>query len=131
MHIFISYAKADTRDLALQLRETFAALPGVTAWMDISLHSGEDWAGQIQDEIDRADLVIILLSQDVNRPANHPNGRSFVLKEIHYAQQAKKPIIPVMAQTTRIPVQLAGIEYINFTRDQSSGVQRLVRDITT
>ncbi|MBI1276496.1 MAG: SUMF1/EgtB/PvdO family nonheme iron enzyme [Anaerolineaceae bacterium] len=131
MHIFISYAKSDTRDLALHLRDTFTALPGVTAWMDTSLHSGEDWASQIQDEIDRADLVVVLLSQDVNRPADHPNGRSFVLKEIHYAQQGKKTIFPVMAQKTRVPVQIAGIEYIDFTRDSSSGIQRLIREITT
>ncbi len=131
MHIFISYAKADTRDLALQLRDAIIALSGVTTWMDTSLYSGEDWASQIQDEIDRADLVVVLLSQDVNRSVNHPNGRSFVLKEIHYAQQVKKTIIPIMAQMTRVPVQLAGIEYIDFTRDQSAGVQRLIREITT
>jgi formylglycine-generating enzyme required for sulfatase activity len=130
MHIFISYAKADSRDLALQLRDAFTTLPDVTAWMDTSLHSGEDWAGQIQEEIDRADLVIVLLSQDINRPADHPNGRSFVLKEIHYAQQGKKTIIPVMAQTTRVPVQLAGIEYINFVHDPSAGLKRLINEVS-
>src|SRR5262245_33816978 len=130
MHIFISYAKADTRDLALQLRDALTALPGVTAWMDTSIHSGDDWAAQIQDEIDRADLVIVLLSQDVNRPPNHPNGRSFVLKEIHYAQQGKKTIIPVMAQLTRVPLELAGIEYINFAHDQPAALQRLIGEVT-
>ncbi len=129
MHIFISYAKADTRDLALQLSEALNTLPDVTAWMDTSLYSGEDWALQIQDEIDRADLVVVLLSRDVNRPANHPNGRSFVLKEIHYAQQVKKTIIPVMAQKAKMPVQLAGIQYIDLTSNQAHGFQQLTNDI--
>jgi formylglycine-generating enzyme required for sulfatase activity len=129
MHIFISYAKSDTRDLALQLRDAFIALPNVSAWMDTSLNSGEDWAAQIQDEIDRADLVVVLLSQDVSRPANHPSGRSFVLKEIHYAQQVKKTIIPILVQKVKIPVQLAGIEYIDLTSNQTQGIQRLLKDV--
>lgn len=129
MHIFISYAKADARDLALQLRNAFIALPNGSAWMDTSLNSGEDWAAQIQDEIDRADLVVVLLSQDVGRPANHPGGRSFVLKEIHYAQQVKKTIIPILVHKVKIPVQLAGIEYIDLTSNQKQGIQRLLKDV--
>ncbi|MEZ4670316.1 MAG: LpqB family beta-propeller domain-containing protein [Anaerolineae bacterium] len=127
--IFISYAKVDTRDLAFRLRDTFNAQPDVRAWMDQSLESGEDWAVQIQDEIDNADLVVVLLSPDVNRSAADPKGRSFVLKEIHYAQQAGKSIIPVLARPTRIPVQLAGIEYIDFTKDVDAGINRLLLQI--
>lgn len=127
MHIFISYAKKDTRALALLLRDRLRALPGVTAWMDDSLEAGSSWATQIQDEIDRSDYVVVLLSPDVNRPAS--TGRSFVLNEIDYAQANQKPIIPVMAQTTRIPVQIAGIQYIDFTADQDAGIERLLRRV--
>lgn len=102
MHIFISYAKKDTRDLGLHLRDSLSALPGVTVWIDESLESGEDWALQIQDEIDRCEVFVVLLSPDVNRPGPR---RSFVLREIHYAQQKDKLIIPVMAQSTNVPVQ--------------------------
>src|SRR5690606_6100977 len=62
-----------------------------------------------------ADYVVVLLSPDVNRPESDTQRSSFVLNEIEYAQNAHKPIIPVMAIKTRIPVQLAGIQYIDIT----------------
>lgn len=124
-HIFISYAKKDTRDLALQLREALTTIPGLTAWMDVSLETGESWAAQIEEEIDKADLVVVLLSPDVNRKGR----RSFVLNEIDYAQQEHKPIIPVMAQPARVPVQLAGVQYINLTGDRDAALRALVSSI--
>lgn len=126
MHIFISYAKKDTRDVAIKLRNALAGLAGVTAWMDESLEAGEDWAIQIQEEIDRCDYMVVLLSPDVNRAPTGKSGRSFVLREIHYAQQEGKPIIPVMAQSTKMPVQLAGTQYIDFTKDYDGGIRHLV-----
>jgi formylglycine-generating enzyme required for sulfatase activity len=124
-HIFISYAKKDTRELALKLREALTAIPGLTAWMDVSLETGESWAAQIEEEIDKADLVVVLLSPDVNRKGR----RSFVLNEIDYAQQERKPIIPVMAQPARVPVQLAGIQYTSLTGDQDTALRALVSGI--
>ncbi len=129
MHIFISYAKIDSRDLALQLRTNIAALPGVTAWMDESLEPASSWAAQIQREIDRCDAMLVLVSPDVNREETDVISASFVLREIDYAQQLRKPIIPVMALTTRMPVQIAGIQYIDLTRNREAGVERLMRTI--
>lgn len=126
MHIFISYAKVDTQPLALRIRDALRAVNGLTAWMDESLESGEDWAVQIQDEIDHCDLMLVLMSPDVNR-ASEP--RSFVLREIHYAQDSQKPILPIMAQKTRIPVQLAGIQYVDLTQNQATGIDGLVENV--
>ncbi|MBL8134106.1 MAG: toll/interleukin-1 receptor domain-containing protein [Anaerolineae bacterium] len=58
-HIFISYAKKDTRQLAETLQRELSALPGVSVWMDISLEAGDSWAYQIQKEIDRSDYELI------------------------------------------------------------------------
>ena len=126
MHIFISYAKADTYDLAVALRDALVALPDITVWMDASLQPAESWAMQIQDEIDRCDYVIVLLSPDVNRRPDATRNRSFVLNEIDYAQQLHKPIIPILAQRTRVPVQLAGMEYIDFASDPQMGMRQLL-----
>lgn len=131
MHIFISYAKVDTYDLAIQLRDELRKIAGVTVWMDERLEPGESWAHQIQTEIDSADYVIVLLSSDVNRPVVGKKRRSFVLNEIDYAQQVGKAIIPIMAQSTVVPVQLAGVQYIDFTTDQSKGTHRLIRKIAS
>lgn len=128
-HIFISYAKKDCFDLAHALHAELVKLPQVTAWFDASLESGEDWALQIQEEIDRCDFVVVLLSPDVNRPKSDPRGYSFVLREIHYAQENEKAIIPVMAQETKTPLQLSGIQYIDFKEKPLGSVPELVEKI--
>jgi formylglycine-generating enzyme required for sulfatase activity len=114
-HLFISYAKADTRDLALSLSDKLNAIDGVTAWVDRSLRAGKSWELQIQSEIDRCDAMIVLYSPDLNR---HKEGKpeSYVLTEIAYAKYtANKRIIPVMAQRTNPPISMTLEHYIDFT----------------
>jgi formylglycine-generating enzyme required for sulfatase activity len=114
-HIFISYAKKDTRQLAENLYHALNAVPGLTAWMDRSLEADSSWAQQIQNEIDRCDYFVVLLSPDVNRPETDTQSRSFVLNELDYAQQDRKSILPVMVIKTRQPVQIAGTQFIDLT----------------
>jgi tetratricopeptide (TPR) repeat protein len=114
-HFFISYAKKDTRELALNLNEALNKLPNVTAWVDKSLKAGKSWEAQIQTEIDKCDYFVVLLSPDLHR---HEKGEdeSYVLTEISYTKYtAKKPIIPVMAQKTKAPISLTRDHYIDFT----------------
>lgn len=130
MHIFISYAKKDTRELALKLREIFNSLPTVTAWMDDSLEYGASWAQQIANQIKRCDLFVVLISEDVNREETATQDRSFVLTEIDYAKyEFRKPILPVLVQKTPLPIQLAGAQYIDFTRNQDAGIEKLVEEV--
>lgn len=126
-HIFISYAKKDTRLLAAALFQALNKLDGISAWMDNSLEADSSWAAQIQHEIDRADYVIVLLSPDVNRKETPTQPRSFVLNEIDYAQQDKKPILPVMVTQTRMPVQIAGIQFIDLTDEPSDPTKIIQR----
>lgn len=128
--IFISYAKQDTRSQATELFNLLNAIDGLTAWMDESLEADSSWAYQIQLEIDAADYVVVLLSPDVNRDVLGEKGRSFVLNEIDYARQEKKPILPVMVYRTKIPVQLAGIQHIDLTdtpEDLTKVIKRIKR----
>lgn len=114
-HFFISYAKKDTRELALALSDALNTLPNVTAWVDKSLSAGQSWELQIQKEIDRCDFIIVLYSPDINRH-QHGEEESYVLTEISYAKYTlKKPIIPIMAQKTTPPLALTTSHYIDFT----------------
>lgn len=116
-HLFISYAKKDTRELALELTDKLNEIAGITAWVDRSLKAGRSWELQIQREIDRCDTMIVLYSPDINR---HKDGKeeSYVLTEIHYAKRiAQKQIIPVMAQETDPPMALMMEQYIDYTLD--------------
>jgi formylglycine-generating enzyme required for sulfatase activity len=114
-HFFISYAKKDTRELAIALSDALNAVPNVTAWVDRSLRVGSSWELQIQNEIDKCDYFVVLYSPDINR---HKKGEepSYVLKEISYAVNTlKKPVIPVMAQKTEPPFSLNDVHYIDYT----------------
>jgi formylglycine-generating enzyme required for sulfatase activity len=114
-HIFISYSKKDTRSLAFALADALNALPGVTAWVDRSLKAGPAWEAQIQTEILKCDVFVVLYSPDINR---HLRGEpeSYVLTEISYAKYTlHKLIIPVMAQKTDPPLSLTRAHYIDFT----------------
>ncbi len=113
-HFFVSYAKKDTRKLALALNAALNALPGVTSWLDTSLRAGKSWETQIQAEIRRCDFMIVFYSSDINR---HLLGEeeSYVLTEIAYAKYTiRKPIIPVMAQKTDPPLSLTTTQYIDY-----------------
>lgn len=114
-HIFISYAKKDTRPLAEKLYEALNAIPGLSAWMDMSLVADSSWAIQIEEEIEACDYMVVLLSPDVNRPETETQDRSFVLKEIAFAQMKRKRILPVMVQDSAIPLAIADLQYIDLT----------------
>lgn len=129
MHVFISYAKRDTYEIACTICKSLEALPDVTGWMDKSLHYGAEWPRQIQDEIIKCDVVVVLLSPDVNREVTPTQQRSFVLNEIDFARDRHKTIIPVMVQATDVPIQLAGIHYFDLTLQPEVGLQELVEDI--
>jgi formylglycine-generating enzyme required for sulfatase activity len=114
-HIFISYAKKDTRKLATDLADALNAVPGYSAWVDRSLRAGAAWELEIQREIRRCDVFVVLYSPDINR---HLDGEdeSYVLTEISYAKfTARKSIIPIMVQRTDPPMSLTMIHYIDFT----------------
>lgn len=119
-HIFISYAKKDTRALAEALYTQLNQLDGITAWMDKSLEADASWAIQIQEEIDDADYIVVLLSKDVMRRETATQHRSFVLNEIDYAQQDRKPILPVLVERVKTPVQLAGVQHIDITKNPNN-----------
>ena len=126
MHIFISYAKEDTQQLTKQLAAELEQLPSITVWWDTTIQPGDSWSAQIQDEIQRCDLFMVLLSPDVNRPRTTQKSGSFVLKEINYALNKGKVVLPIMAEATDLPVQLADLQYIDLTRNKAQGLAKIM-----
>ncbi len=98
--------------------------------MDESLEAGGSWARQIEREIKRCDLFVVLISPDVNREQTSIQDGSFVLNEIQYAKyQYRKPILPVMAQKTDMPVEIVDIQYIDITKDREKGIEKIIEDV--
>lgn len=132
MHLFISYSKADSKAIAVHLRDRLrAANADITVWMDEALVPGDGWAEQIEREIDRCDHMIVLISRDVRRPRTEGQDYSFVRKEIAYARESGKNIIPVMVEPTRLPIEITDLEYIDFTKNREQGIEALLAFIFT
>lgn len=121
-HIFISYAKKDTHNLAEKLAQEINSIDGLSAWMDHSLEPMDSWVGQIEIELKKSNFVVVLLSPDVNRHGTP----SFVLNEIGFAQDQDKPIISVMAQKTHLPLRIANDQYIDITQNGLAGISKIV-----
>lgn len=131
MRLFISYSKADSSDIALHLRDTLRdtlrnSNPDLHVWMDEALVPGDGWAEQIEREIDQCDHMIVLVSPDIRRPRTDAQDYSFVRKEIAYARESGKSIIPLMVTPTRLPIEITDLEYIDFTTDRERGLEALL-----
>jgi len=60
--IFISYARKDARELAVQLHTDLIAA-GHTPWLDTAeIEGGADWARKIEQAVERCDVALLLLS---------------------------------------------------------------------
>lgn len=99
-HVFISYARTDSeqyaKDLTMRLRQQ-----GVKVWIDFDLEPGTPvWQHELEKAIQRASIVLALIS-----PAVHES--QWVTREITYAQQKKRTIIPIMVSSTDLPLTLS------------------------
>lgn len=96
LNVFVSYAHADEQaknDLLKHL-EPLRRLEIIKAWNDRMLKPGEDWGKKISDNLEKADIILLLVSIDfINSPycydieldraiERHTNGESVVIPVI-------------------------------------------------
>ena len=125
MHVFISYVRHETRDLAMQVYDSVLALPDVTVWMDQSAQRPVDWQWQIEAEIHRSDVMVVLISPAVNQSERFGDDFNEVMDHIRRAQSLDKRIVPLLAQPTQMPV-LGDVKPIDATRNPQRGIRQLV-----
>lgn len=108
--IFISYSRQDQEfalRLATSLRET-----GVDVWIDLEdIPAGMKWSSAIQEGLDSAELMIVIISPDSMASRN-------VEDEWQYYLDNHKPVIPVLLQPSKIHFQLSRIQYIDFHKQK-------------
>ncbi len=111
-HVFISYAWSDGGALARQLHASFNARAGWSAWMDSKLHADTVFSHELQTQIDRADMVVVVISPAVNRR----DPPSFVQRELAYATQrgVDKPVFAARVADCPLPLIIAGYTYQDF-----------------
>src|ERR1700682_5705932 len=107
--IFISYAHRDGGDLALRLQRDLAPL-GFDVWLDQHrLKAGDRWTNEIEKALDRAQVVLALLS-DASFASDTCRA------EQGWALDAGKRVIPIRLQSNcRTPLLLHLLQHIDFS----------------
>ena len=104
--IFISYSRKDeafARRLATSLEEM-----GSEVWIDVDdIPSGQKWSTAIQQGLDSAEIMLVILSPDSMASVN-------VEDEWQYFIDHKKPVIPILLREAKIHFQLNRIQWVDF-----------------
>jgi len=121
-HHFISYSKADGRDLAVTLRDALErGEPRFQVWIDDrDLRPGEDYDTQIAEAIRTAESLIFIVTRD------SVEDQSECKWEWVQALTYKKHIIPVLLQTdAELPPRLRSLQYIDASESSDPAIARL------
>lgn len=116
--VFVSYNRKDSA-FALLLSKNLAK-NGIEVWIDqLSIPAGAAWDRAIENALNSATLVLVVLSKNAVESDN-------VLDEISYAFQNNKRIIPVLSEQCKVPLRLARLQQIDFTGNYKHGYSKLL-----
>jgi hypothetical protein len=106
--IFISYSKKD-KDFAWKLADDLANA-GHNVWIDRSLQVGEDWEQTIEEQLAKADEVIVILSANAiaSRWVQHEGSIAYGLKKRMY------PVLIEEIATEDLPIWMSKFQYHSF-----------------
>ena len=127
MNVFISYAREDAEQV--RLIYLLLQLAGYRPWMDTEdLLPGRDWKMTIEQEIERADFVILCMS------TNSIDKAGYVQAEMRQAIEAAKRmprnqifLLPVQLDKCETPWDLRDINYVPL--DEPGGLGKLFNAI--
>jgi hypothetical protein len=120
--IFVSYSRKD-ESLARRLAASLSDL-NADIWIDVDdIPAGKKWSSAIQQGLDSADLMILVISPDSMASHN-------VEDEWQYFLDSRKPVIPVLARPARIQFQLNRVQYVDFhNQSYEAAFSELVRKL--
>ncbi|MCD4687568.1 MAG: toll/interleukin-1 receptor domain-containing protein [Anaerolineae bacterium] len=115
--VFISYARVDGRDLAARLDEDLQRA-GYTTWRDTrNIDPYQDFSAEIEMAIQASRYVVTCIT-----PSIEANPDSFVRREIIYAENRQKPVIPLIFPDAGIPLLVGHLTWIPFRAADDSAV---------
>ncbi len=118
---FMSYSRDDSA-FALRLAQDLKAA-GATVWLDqLDIKAGTSWDNAIEDALNAATHMLIILSPASSRSSN-------VRNEISYAMEQGKIVIPVLYTECTVPLQLQRSQRIDFRADYARGLTTLVHQL--
>lgn len=120
-NIFISYGRADARELAIRLRDDLLAV-GYGVWLDLNeIPGGASWSQNIEDAIEHCHLMLALMS-------THSYNSQWCRAEQLRATRKGKRIVPLLVEVdAERPLHLEHINYLDFT--EVSRYDEMFRDL--
>jgi hypothetical protein len=120
--IMISYDHDDAKIATLIERDL--TIVGYKVWLDSSgIQGGASWIQEIQAAIKNCDLLIPILSFESLES-------DWVQREVIYAQNNSKIILPLKLKAIELPVYLVTTQALDFTDDYNIALQRLLKVLT-
>jgi hypothetical protein len=109
LSIFVSYSREDWTEfvepLVGRLRQA-----GFQVWVDQHLlRGGQDWLDEINRALARSDCLVLCVSPDAL-------DSKYVKMEYRYFVTENKPLIPVICRQAELPVELRGIQHIEYVK---------------
>ncbi|MGV1010135.1 MAG: TIR domain-containing protein [Dermatophilaceae bacterium] len=117
---FVSYTRADSARIAKLVRGLQKLRHRV--WIDQELDGGQAWWDEVLSQIRAADAVVLCVT---------PNVLESIAcsREVDYAEQLGKPVLPIMVQKTSpelLPPDLGRLQIVDFTEDNEDSAFSLV-----
>lgn len=109
LNIFISYGRADSRDVALRLRDDLLAV-GYSVWLDVSeIPGGASWSQQIETAIEHCNVALALMSSAAYES-------QWCRAEQLRALRKGKRLIPLLVQAdAERPLHLEHLNFLDFS----------------
>jgi nucleoside 2-deoxyribosyltransferase len=123
--IFLSHSAGD-RDLVREVRSRIAALDIEVYMFEHDPQPGTLVAAKIQQELDRSDAVVVIITP-------RSSASSYVHQEIGFALGTKKPVIPLVEKGTSEDglAMLKGVEYVELDPCHPSAALEAITTATT
>lgn len=117
--IFISYSRTDSTFVDRLERDLLNY--GFHPWVDRSeIPGGKDWMKEIQRAIDDCQVLLVVLSPDAV-------ASEYVPMEYRHALRKKKQTIPLDYRPVQdVPMDLPGLQWVNFQNAYEDGLKKLL-----
>jgi hypothetical protein len=108
LSIFVSYSRKDWTEFVEPLVDRLQQA-GFEVWVDQHLlRGGQNWLDEVNQALASSDCMVLCVSPDAL-------DSKYVKMEYRYLIEEDRPLIPVICRPVELPVELRGIQYIEYT----------------
>jgi len=119
--IFVSYSSND-RPFALGFTKALESL-GAKIWIDqLGIKLGQNWDNAIEDALETADTIILLISPTAADSQN-------VQDEVSIAKEKNKKLVPVLIMPCDLPMRWKRLQYADLTTDAEKAIRDIVQEL--